>query len=160
MNCLKKDPRNGHPNALFRAGIKRVKWASWNVGSLTGRSAEVVEVLERRRIDLCCVQETRWRGCGTKWIVGKESKYKLFWIGSKEGLDGVGIIIKESWADKVLEVNRINSRLILLKLILEEKVVSIISAYAPQAGKSREEKDEFWDTLSDICREIPDKEKL
>ena len=29
-----------------------------NVGTMRGRSGEVVETLSRRHIDLCCVQET------------------------------------------------------------------------------------------------------
>ena len=36
--------------------------ASLNVGTMKDRSAEVVETLQRRNIDFCCVQETHWRG--------------------------------------------------------------------------------------------------
>jgi exonuclease III len=137
-----------------------VKFASWNIGSLTGRAGEVVEVLERRGIDLCCLQETRWKGSGTDWIPGKESKYKLFWMGSEEGQEGVGIIIKEAWEDKVIEVKRINSRLILMKMILNERVVAIVSAYAPQVGREAVAKEDFWDTLSATCMDISDKEMI
>ncbi|ESO10365.1 hypothetical protein HELRODRAFT_183689 [Helobdella robusta] len=35
-----------------------------NVGSLTGRSMEIAEMLERRRIDICFLQETRWKSNG------------------------------------------------------------------------------------------------
>jgi len=38
----------------FRAG-------TWNIDSLTGRSGELVEALAERRMDVVCVQETRWR---------------------------------------------------------------------------------------------------
>ena len=48
--------RNPHKPEDRRLGIRL---ATWNVGSLTGRSGEVVEVLYRRRIDICCVQEVR-----------------------------------------------------------------------------------------------------
>ena len=33
-----------------------------NVGSLSGRSTEVVDMFERRRIDIGCLQEVRYRG--------------------------------------------------------------------------------------------------
>jgi len=33
-----------------------------NVGTLTGRSKELVDVLKRRKINICCVQETKWKG--------------------------------------------------------------------------------------------------
>ena len=38
-----------------------IRFGLWNVGSLTGKSSEVVEVvevLERWRVDVCHVQET------------------------------------------------------------------------------------------------------
>ena len=37
------------------------RFGTWNMGTLTGRSGEIAEVLERR-VKVCCVQETRWKG--------------------------------------------------------------------------------------------------
>ena len=38
-----------------------IRFGLWNVVSMTGKSSEVVEVLERQRVDVCCVQEAqRW----------------------------------------------------------------------------------------------------
>jgi hypothetical protein len=39
-------------------------------------------------------------------------------------------------------------------------LVSVISAYAPQAGRTEEEKDVFWQELVEICMEISDKEMI
>ena len=33
-----------------------------NINTLNGKQGQVVETLTRRRIDLCCVQEIKWRG--------------------------------------------------------------------------------------------------
>jgi hypothetical protein len=35
---------------------------SWNVGSLTGKLREVVDAKVRRRVNILCVQETKWKG--------------------------------------------------------------------------------------------------
>ena len=35
-----------------------IRFGSWNIGTMTGKSSEVVEVLEKQRVDVCCVQET------------------------------------------------------------------------------------------------------
>ena len=51
-----------------------MRLASVNVGTLRGRSGEILGMLERRDIDICCVQEVRWR-----IIEGKTASYKLFW---------------------------------------------------------------------------------
>ena len=43
-----------------------VGFATWNIRTMSGRSAEVVEILHRRKIDVCCVQETRLTGSGAR----------------------------------------------------------------------------------------------
>ncbi|ESO03326.1 hypothetical protein HELRODRAFT_173612 [Helobdella robusta] len=45
------------PSMVLRLG-------TLNVGSLTGRSMKIAEMLERRRIDICCLQEARWKSNG------------------------------------------------------------------------------------------------
>ena len=34
---------------------------TWNVGSMNGRGTEVCEELRKRRMDVCCLQELKWR---------------------------------------------------------------------------------------------------
>ena len=84
--------------------------ATWNVGTMSGRAGEVVETLERRKIDICCVQETRWRGGSARMITGKENRYKFFWIGDASGFGGVGVLVVEKWIENVLDIDRIDSR--------------------------------------------------
>jgi hypothetical protein len=40
----------------------RIRLASWNIGSLTGRLTELVEVMRRRKINILCLPETKWVG--------------------------------------------------------------------------------------------------
>ena len=60
-----------------------------NVGTMRGRSAEVVETADRRKLDVGFLQETRWKGaeCQTKscalsalvrCLKAKNSVYKVF----------------------------------------------------------------------------------
>ena len=51
-----------------------------NLGSLSGKE-EVLEELRKRMIDVCCLQEVRWRGQGAR-IQGR--RYKLWWSLIKE----------------------------------------------------------------------------
>ena len=89
-----------------------------NVGTLRGKANEVVEMLTRRRVDLCCLQETRWRQEGVRKIDGKDSHYKLFWSGNSKGSGGVGILVAEKWWDKIFEVQRISDRILLVRMII------------------------------------------
>ena len=64
----------------------------------------MVETLSRRIVELCCVQETRYRGGNCCIIKGKDSRYKLFWSGNSKGTASVGVFVAEKWIEKVFEV--------------------------------------------------------
>ena len=49
-----------------------------NVGSMCKRSREVVEMIARRRLDFCCLQETRWTGGSARTIAS--DGHKFFWM--------------------------------------------------------------------------------
>lgn len=51
-----------------------------------------------------------------------------------KNINGVGIIIEKSLKNEVIEVKRIEDRISLIKLVLGEETINIISAYAPQTG--------------------------
>ena len=59
--------------------MERWRFATWNVGSMTGRGRELAEEMGRRSIDVMCVQETKCRaakelGGGYKIFYSDESK--------------------------------------------------------------------------------------
>ena len=146
-------------SVLFRTGAaKGWRIASWNVGSLCRKTAEVVEELERRKVDVCCLQEVRWRGGSARGIMGRTSKYKLFWSGNKEGTGGVGIMLEDGWSEKVIDVQRVSDRIIFVKVVVGKVIAVFISAYAPQVGRSEEEKDEFWSSLTECVMKISESE--
>ncbi|ESN94366.1 hypothetical protein HELRODRAFT_164197 [Helobdella robusta] len=84
--------------------------------------------------------------------------YKLFWNGQKTAQIGVGIFIRESLAQSVLEETRISSRLMLIKLRMGKQILIVFSAYASQTGESEDAKNDFWNTLSDAVRKTPSSE--
>ncbi|ESN94946.1 hypothetical protein HELRODRAFT_172867 [Helobdella robusta] len=63
--CCRKI-QNG-PSMVLRLG-------TLNVGSLTGRIMEIAEMLERRRIDICCLQGTRWKSNGVCHVNSDKKK--------------------------------------------------------------------------------------
>ena len=107
-------------------------------------------------MDICCLQEVRWRGAGTRMLTGKDTKYKVF--GSTSGDGDVGILLAGKWIGKVIHINRVNERLILLKILVGEKVLAIISAYAPQQGLSNDVKDKLYSDLMTHISEIGERE--
>ncbi|KAG2534800.1 hypothetical protein PVAP13_9NG085246 [Panicum virgatum] len=53
----------------------RFRIGSWNVGSLTGKLRELVDVAIRRRVNILCVQETKWKGQKAKEV--EDTGFKL-----------------------------------------------------------------------------------
>ena len=94
------------------------------MNTLRRRVCEVVETLSRRKVDVCCIQETRYRGGNCRTIKGKDTRYKLYWSGNDNGTAGVGVFVAEEWTEKVFEVQRVSDRIILVKLIDGQSVVT------------------------------------
>src|SRR5260221_3375716 len=64
-----------------RKSMLQLRIGTVNVGSLSRRSGEVAEMVSRRCLDFCCLQETRWKGGGARTIGSEGARYKLFWVG-------------------------------------------------------------------------------
>ena len=137
-------------------GVLKLRVGSWNIGSLTGKSIELVKSLKRRQINIACVQETRWVGTKARDVDG----FKLWYSGGSRGRNGVGILVDEDLRNYVVEVRRTNDRIMSIKLIIGRHIVNVVSAYAPQAGLDEEVKKLFWEDLDEVVRGIPDTEKI
>ena len=157
----------GGSEKLARGAELRVRIGTANVGTMTGKRIEVVEMANRRRLDFCCLQETRWRGNGTENITLEDPttleyvcRYKLFWKGCEGGTAGVGVLVGESWIDKVLEVKRISERIMVLRVIVGKSVLNLVSVYAPQVGLQMEKKEEFLISLRKVLSAVAADERL
>ena len=124
---------------------------------MVGRSGEVVDSLHRRRIDFCCAQETRWKDESARMLGAIGRRYKFFWQCCNKGTAGVGVFIAERWIDSVVNVVRVNERIMYVKLVIGRQIGNIVSAYAPQVG---EEKDDFWDIFINVLSGIPKQESI
>ncbi|VDL69511.1 unnamed protein product [Nippostrongylus brasiliensis] len=109
--------------------------------------------MRRKNIQVLCLQETRWKGEKAKEI-GEE--VKLFYKGKYGQKNGVGIAVSGALKDSVSAVHRINDRIMTLRLDMKEGCWTIISAYAPQTGCSENDKDEFYMTLDEAIRSVPE----
>ncbi|KAK3572798.1 hypothetical protein QTP86_007401 [Hemibagrus guttatus] len=99
-----------------------------NVGTMTGKGRELADVKERK-VDVLCVQETRWKGSKAHSI---GAGFKLFYYGVDSKRNGVGVVLKEEFVRNVLEVKRLSDRVMSLKLEIEGVMLNVVSGYAPQ----------------------------
>ncbi|XP_071718240.1 uncharacterized protein [Rutidosis leptorrhynchoides] len=129
----------------------KIRVGSWNVGSLTSKSRELVDTLVNCKVDILCVQETRWRGEEAVVI----DNYKLWFAGSGVARNGVGILIGHPYKDSVVGVGRCSDRIMSVRLVIQEETYMVISAYAPHAGLDEDEKRRFWESLDEVVRSCP-----
>ncbi|KAK3548160.1 hypothetical protein QTP70_004841 [Hemibagrus guttatus] len=102
-----------------------------NVGTMTGKGRELADMMERRKVDILCVQENRWKGSKARSI---GAGFKLFYYGVDSKRNGVGVVLKEEFVRNVLEVKRVSDRVMSLKLEIEGVMLNVVSGYAPQVS--------------------------
>ena len=74
--------------------------------TFTEGSGEIADLLERRSINTCSVQETRYSGKFVR-MMGK-----LDWIGNDENFRLEGIMLSKKWTDIVIDISKVSDRMI------------------------------------------------
>ena len=88
-------------------------------------------MMVKRKVDILCVQETKWKGSKARNI---GDGCKLFYHGEDGRRNGVGVILSEEYIGIVLEVKRVSDRMMYMNLATDGVMVTVISAYDPQVG--------------------------
>ncbi|XP_042504708.1 uncharacterized protein LOC122081598 [Macadamia integrifolia] len=121
-----------------------------------GKSMDLIDVIQRRQINVVCIQETRWKGNKAKGL----DDSKLWYLGDESGRGGGGIVVDRDLKNEVVDVKRFGSRIIAIKLVLDGETINIASAYAPQAGLDESVKLLFWEHMDDLVQGLGQGEKI
>ncbi|XP_059290154.1 uncharacterized protein LOC132043708, partial [Lycium ferocissimum] len=106
----------------------------------------VVALVNNGRLGSCSRLGT---GMGVR-VKGGRSTYR----------NGVGILVDSELRGQVVELKRVNDRIMAIKLIIRGSTLNIVITYALQEGLDEEDKKHFWDVLDKVLRAIPLAEKL
>jgi len=131
----------------------------WNVRSLgpqteatpsSPRTTAFIDLeLDCLGIQLASLSETWWYSSGSI----REEHYTIFWNGFENGekpKQGVGIAVRNTLLSCVEQPLFVSPRLMSIRMRTR-----VISAYAPTLLASDEDKDEFYQQLSDLLSSIP-----
>ncbi|KAF3624282.1 putative pre-mRNA-processing factor 6-like [Capsicum annuum] len=140
----------------FTLGLGLLRVGSWNIGTLQGKFIELVKIFKRRKINIACVQETKWVGSKARDVDG----YKLWYSGSDRRRNGVGILVDEELRGQVVEVKRVSDRLMTIKLVIGGFTLHVCGVYAPQVGLEEEVKARFWEALDKVVKSMLSSEKI
>ena len=97
-----------------RAKTQFLRFMTTNIGSMTGKSSEIADIMHRRKVMIACVQETKWKGSKAKEI---GEGFKLYYHGICRARNGIGIILSKEWQNKIIEIKRISDRIMTMKLV-------------------------------------------
>lgn len=152
-------PRSsGPPRVKKLVQNYRLRLATWNIRTLTGKAMELVDTMIRRKVNVVCLQETKWVGEKAKEV--EKTGYKIFYTGKDRHRNGARIVVDKNLKDKVVTVTRKEDRILLIKLVVGVDIINVISAYAPQVGLDNHTKRQLWDELDALMQEIPGGEKI
>jgi len=127
----KKDSQRSElNNDSQRTELNKLWFASWNIGTLMGKSIELVKVLHRHKISIACMPKTKWVGEKAKEIDG----YKLWYSGLNRAKNGVGILVRRDLVEQVVEVRRKHDCIMSVKLVASSDIFNVVRVYASQIG--------------------------
>ena len=64
----------------------------------------VCEELRKRKVDVCGLQEARWKNKGNRFLEVFGQRYKLWWSANSSGIEEVGVLVKEELREKMVDV--------------------------------------------------------
>ena len=115
-----------------------VRMGSLNVGTMGGRAWEVVEMMKRRKMEVLCVQDTKWKG----YIARKISEgYTMLHAGRDGRSNGVGITVNVEISKEVLRVEIWQGRIIAVWMMIRQHMVCVICVNGPHTGRTEAEKE-------------------
>ncbi|XP_055378261.1 craniofacial development protein 2-like [Condylostylus longicornis] len=119
-----------------------------------GKMQEVANEMAKYKIDLMALQEIRWANEGKI----EKPQYTLFYSGSapgrRTGLYGTGFMINKKIKSTVMAFEPVNDRISMIRLKGKFCNITIVTAYAPIEDADAEDKDIFYESLSNVCEKV------
>ena len=131
-----------------------VKFATWNILSWSGRNHEIITELHNFKIDFCAISETKKKGKGTVSI----DDYILAYSGKQKeerARAGVRLLIHKKYMNNIENIEYTSERIIQVTLKFPQEKWCLLSLYAPDISKPKEQREEFYEALQNVTDQIP-----
>ena len=114
----------------------------------TGRTAQILGEMQRFKLSILGVSETRWTGAGK---ITFPTGQVLCYSGREDNqhLEGVGLIVDREARKSLMEWEPVNSRIIRARFMSRTAKFTIIQCYAPTEETEEESKEEFYSKLQE-----------
>ena len=140
---------------------KSLRVGSWNVRTMyeAGKTAQVAREMQRYRLHILGISETRWIRHGQKLLSTGEL---LIYSGHEEAdihSEGVGMMLSKRAQKTLRGWEPHGSRIIVASFTTKKKLnLNVVQIYAPTNEAEDEEKDNFYTRLQDVINNLPEKD--
>jgi hypothetical protein len=105
----------------------------------------------RQRVNILYVHGMKWKGQKAKEV--EDTSFKLWYTGTTTTKNEVGIMIDKSLKDGLVDIKQQEDKIILVKLLVGDLVINVIS---PNESIKRK----FWEELDTLLSSLPTSKKL
>lgn len=155
---LPKEVRNATDSLL---GPKaKIRIGTWNVRTMndTSKLAQVINEMQRRKLDILRMSECRWTGSGKQTSNGGSDI--LCFCHKEQHIQGVSIVMSKSKVNTLLGWEPVSERLIRAHFNLKYCKLTILQCYAPTNDASDEIKDDWYEQLKQATAKVPQHDML
>ena len=137
-------------------GVCKVGYVNVRTLLREGKLDMIKKSVENCGIELCAMTETRLKDKGVRKVDG----WTMIWSGGDDGrVGGVGLLmnqrIENSWHAADMKWIAISNRLMMIEVLVKGGIMNIIVVYAPTDDKELEEKETFYEQLSEAYESVP-----
>ena len=137
---------------------------SWRFGSINIRTGSqgdegykmysITKEVVKSKLDLCCLQEVRYRNQGNKVITANTGEsFVFYWCGQKKRRNaGVGVLIKKCKEVHFDEPDIRDPRIMAMNIQVKGFSIRLVNVYSPtNCDGSESQKDTFYRLLKKAC---------
>ena len=123
-----------------------LKIGTWNVSTLyrAGQLENVAHKMNRAKLDILVLCETRWSGNGRLEL----ENHTMLYSGGEQHAKGVALIMTKKVGKLVLDCWTVLERVIKVKLKCQPVNINIIQVYAPTSDAPDEDMQLFYEALN------------
>lgn len=160
-------------NSVFNNSTQLNVLHKWKLGSLNIRSGKeklegariygITKEISRENLEICCLQEVKYRNTGKKIIeLDTGVKYNFLWCGQKKRrAAGVGLLIKSERGITINPPDFNDPRIMGINIVVHGFKIRLVTAYSPtNVSDSESAKDDFYRKLKKACENRPKNYKL
>ena len=119
----------------------------------------IVDMFVERKLDVLALSETKVKGQGVQDWEG----HRVIVSGVAErcrAREGVGLIISGRLWGRVKDYKCVSSRIVWVKLNISGRKVVIVSVYGPGMERREDEREQFWESLSECLAGFNENEQV